>query len=53
MEKNDIPTLEDVFKAFDAIYDIIDLMDATYKLNGNNFLMKFYHNRGISLLGIL
>ena len=52
MEKRDIPTLEDVFKSFDAIYDIIDLMDATYKLNGNNFLMKFYHNRGISLRDI-
>jgi len=49
MEKGDIPSLEDVFTGIDLIYEIIDMMDATYRRQGNNFLMKFYHNRGISL----
>ena len=49
---NDIPTYQDVFNSFNIVFDIIDMMDSTYRMYDHNFLMKYYHNRGISLRNI-
>lgn len=51
MNKN-LPTLEQVFDTFDALYKIIDLMDGTYRIYNGNYVMKYYQNRGITLRDI-
>jgi hypothetical protein len=49
---DDLPTLDQVFEAFDRLYKIIDIMDANYKMYANNHLMKYYQNRGLTLRDI-
>ena len=44
-----IPTLEEVFKATDDIFELIDIVDNTYKIQEGNFLMKYFQNRGMTL----
>ena len=49
---DDLPTYEQVFESFNNVYKVIDMMDASYRMYDNNFLMKYYQNRGVKLRDI-
>ena len=47
-----IPTLKEVFDSVKMVFKLIDLIDLTYRQYNNNYLMRHYQNRGITLRDI-
>ena len=47
-----IPTLPEVFASIELVLKIVDIMDDTYKSFRENYIMRYYQNRGITLRNI-
>jgi hypothetical protein len=48
-EELSIPTVEQVFESMDALFGIIDVLDDNYKMYNNNYIMRHFKNKGVSL----